>query len=83
MINSLEETIDLMTSPDYKDRFKAEFEQLSFRINKLDAFLNKWDSGELNFTPACPRCTYDLQIKSMQEYLAILIMRAKMEGIKL
>lgn len=50
-----------MTSPDYKDRFKAEFEQLSFRINKLDAFLNKWDAGELKFTPNSPREWFERQ----------------------
>ena len=79
----LDETVELMTSKNYKDRFKAAVYQLNIRIEKLQSICNRWDSGELNFTPACPRCTYDLQIKSMQEYLAILIMRAKMEGIKL
>ena len=28
MVNSLNETIELMTSSDYKDRFKAEYYQL-------------------------------------------------------
>ena len=48
MIQNLEETIGLMTSPDYKDRFKAEYEQLCLRLNKLDAFLEKWDKHLLN-----------------------------------
>ena len=41
-----------------------------------------WDKGELNFTPTCPRSTYDLQLHSMSEYLAVLEARAKMEGIE-
>lgn len=79
----LDETVELMTSKNYKDRFKAEVYQLNIRIQKLQSMCDKWDKGELNFVPACPRCTYDLQLKAMNEYLAILFMRAKMEGIKL
>lgn len=81
MINSLEETIDLMTSPDYKDRFKAEFEQLSFRINKLDAFLNKWDAGELKFTPNSPREWFERQRQAMADYGQVLAARAIKEEI--
>lgn len=50
MIQNLEETIGLMTSPNYKDRFKAEFEQLCLRLNKLDAFLEKWDKDYTEIT---------------------------------
>ena len=81
MINSLEETIELMTSPDYKDRFKAEFEQLSFRINKLDAFLNKWDSGELKITPKSPREWFERQRQAMADYGQVLAARAIKEEI--
>ena len=31
----LKDTIDMMNSPDYKERFKAEFFQLDIRIKKL------------------------------------------------
>ena len=31
----LKDTIDLMTSDDYKDRFKAEYYQTKIRYNKL------------------------------------------------
>ena len=81
MIQNLEETIGLMTSPDYKDRFKAEFEQLSFRINKLDAFLNKWDSGELKITPKSPREWFEKQRQAMADYGQVLAARAIKEEI--
>ena len=81
MIQNLEETIGLMTSPDYKDRFKAEFEQLSFRINKLDAFLDKWDSGELKITPKSPREWFEKQRQAMADYGQVLAARAIKEEI--
>ena len=45
--------------------------------------IDKWDKGELNFTPTCPRSTYDLQLSAMEDYLAVLEARAVMEGIEL
>ena len=79
----LKDTIDLMQSDDYKDRFKAEYYQLKIRIDKLAAMLGKWDRGELNFTPTCPRGLYDTQIKGMVDYFNVLSVRAEMEGIEL
>ena len=81
MIHNLEETIELMTSPDYKDRFKAEFEQLSFRINKLDAFLDKWNKGELKITPKSPREWFEKQRQAMADYGQVLAARAIKEEI--
>ena len=81
MIHNLEETIELMTSPDYKDRFKAEFEQLSFRINKLDVFLDKWDAGELKTTPKSPREWFERQRQAMADYGQVLAARAIKEEI--
>lgn len=79
----INETIDLMTSADYKDRFKAEYYQLAIRHKRLAAMLEKWDNGTLDFTPTCPRGIYDIQIKAMAEYLAVLEARAVMENVKL
>lgn len=45
--------------------------------------LDKWDQGELEFTPTCPRSTYNMQIKAMTDYIAVLEARAVMEGITL
>ena len=80
---TLKDTIDLMTSEDYKERFLAEYQQLKIRYDGLCNIIDKWDKGELNFTPTCPRSTYDLQISAMEDYLAVLEARAVMEGIEL
>ena len=79
----LKDTVELMTSEDYKERFKAEYYQTKIRYGKLKYMLEKWDEGILEFTPTCPRCTFGLQISAMENYLAILEARAVMEGIAL
>lgn len=79
----LSETINGMVSEDYKERFIAEYQQLSIRHDGLKKMLDNWDKGDLNFIPTCPRSTYDLQIKAMAEYKAVLEARAVMEGIDL
>ena len=79
----LADTAEMMMSEDYKERFRAEYGQVAFRHQKLKAMLEKWDKGELNFTPTCPRSTYDLQIKAMADYIAVLEARAVMEDILL
>lgn len=79
----LKDTVKLMESTDYKDRFKAEYYQLVIRFKKLQAMLEKWDKGELNFTPTCPKAAYNFQIKAMGEYIASLEVRAAIEGVEL
>lgn len=79
----LADTAEMMMSEDYKERFRAEYGQVAIRHHKLKAMLEKWDKGELNFTPTCPRSTYDLQIKAMADYIAVLEARAVMEDILL
>ena len=79
----LKNTINMMNSDDYKERFKAEYCQVVIRYQKLKAMLEKWDNGELNFNPTCPRSTYNIQISAMTDYIAILEARAVMEGIEL
>ena len=79
----LKETVKMMNSSDYKERFKAEYYQVVIRYQKLMAMIQKWDNGELNFTPTCPRSTYNMQIKAMTDYIAVLEARAVMEGVEL
>ena len=79
----LKETVRMMNSADYRERFKAEYYQVVVRYQKLKAMLLKWDNGELNFHPTCPRSTYNMQIKAMTDYIAVLEARAVMEGIEL
>ena len=77
----LKETVEMMNSEDYKERFKAEYQQNVIRYQKLVAMLEKWDKGKLNFEPTCPRSTYNMQIKAMTDYIAVLEARAVMEDI--
>lgn len=79
----LQSITKLMLSGDYKDRMKAEYYHLQNRKENLEAVLRLWDSGKLTFTPDCPRSIYDLQIRSMKDYMAVLEARAKIEKIVL
>ena len=82
-MKELKDTIEMMNSSDYKERFKAEYQQVVIRYKKLAAMLEKWDAGELNFEPTCPRSTYNMQIKAMTDYIAVLEARAVMKDVDL
>lgn len=83
MIKTLKYTVEFMNSPDYRERFVAEYKQLTIRYKELREMLDKWDHDELDFEPTCPRSTYNMQIKAMTDYIAVLEARAVMEGITL
>lgn len=83
MPNELRDTIEMMNSEDYKERFKAEYYQIVIRYQKLKSMLDKWDNNQLEFTPTCPRSTYNMQITAMTDYIAVLKARAVMEGVEL
>ena len=80
---SLQDTVEMMNSEDYKDRFKAEYYQVYIRFVKLNSMIEKWDKEELDFEPTCPRSTYDMQLKAMKDYISVLEARAVMENIDL
>lgn len=79
----LADTVTMMESADYKERFRAEYYQTSIRYKKLKEMLDKWDAGTLEFSPTCPRSTYNIQITAMTDYLAVLEARAVMEHVEL
>lgn len=81
--NLLNDTALLMSSEDYKERFIAEYQQLVIRYKRLKKMLDAWDKGELKFAPTCPRNAYNMQIKAMADYIAVLESRAFIEGIKI
>lgn len=83
MPNELRDTTEMMNSKDYKERFKAEYYQVVIRYQKLKSMLDKWDNDQLEFTPTCPRSTYNMQIAAMTDYIAVLEARAVMEGVEL
>ena len=79
----LKDTVEMMGSADYKDRFRAEYNQLIIRRNGLSNMLKKYKVGTLPFTPSC---SYDLlngQLKAMELYASYLEERAEVEGIVL
>ena len=77
------DTVPLMNSEDYKNRFKAEYYQVYIRFVKLNSMIEKWDKDELDFEPTCPYSTYEMQIKAMRDYISVLEARAVMENIDL
>ena len=79
----LKDTIELMNSSDYKERFKAEYLQVKIRYDKLHKMLVKWDAGTLNFTPTCAKALLLEKKRYMGEYIRCLQVRAEVEGIEL
>lgn len=79
----LKDTIELMNSEDYKERFKAEYFQTKIRYEKLHSMLIKKEAGTLDYTPKCPLSVLINQKRYMGEYLKTLEIRAEIEGIDL
>ncbi|WP_407461854.1 crAss001_48 related protein [Methanobrevibacter sp.] len=80
---TLKDTVELMLSDDYKDRFKAEYFQTKLRYDKLNRMIVKADAGTLEFEPDCPLNMLRAQLESMDVYLHMLAVRAEKEGIDL
>lgn len=79
----LTDTIEMMNSNDFKERFRAEFHQLKIRRDGLQNMLVKYKNDELPFTP---NCSYELlhkQLVFMDCYMNILSERARVENIDL
>lgn len=77
----LQDTIELMSSSDFKDRFKAEFYQLAIRYKKLKNMIDNYNN--LSFTPNCSRDLLFEQLIYMKQYMSILALRANIENIEL
>lgn len=79
----LKDTIELMNSEDYKDRFKAEYYQTKIRYEKLHRLIIKMEAGTCDFTPSCSLEIHKEQAKYMGMYLYTLEVRAEIEKIEL
>lgn len=79
----LNETVEMMNSADYKERFKAEYLQLKIRMEGLSAMLKKYKNGTLDFTPSCSYDLLNAQFKTMDLYASYLEERAEIEDIDL
>ena len=82
-MTELKETIELMTSADYKERFKAEYYQTKIRYEKLHKMVVKMEAGTLEFEPTCSAEIFKDQLAAMGKYLYILEVRAQIEGVVL
>lgn len=84
-------TVEGMLSSDYKERFKAEYQQTKIRHEKLKAFNNRIEAANLPMVDKkcempkhdCPKYMLREQQKTMEEYLHLLEVRAVLEGIEL
>ena len=90
----LKDTIEMMNSTDYKERFKAEYYQTKIRYEKLKKFNTKIEAanntkynrfGKVVEMPMhdCPDDLLRDQQAVMGNYLHILELRAEIEGITL
>jgi hypothetical protein len=79
----LMDTVNIMNSSDYKERFAAEYWQTKIRYDKLHKMCTKYEAGTLDFTPDCPLDLLKQQKKAMGEYLHCLEVRAEIECVKL
>lgn len=79
----LKDTIELMNSSDYKERFKAEYYQTKIRYEKLHETVIKYEAGTLTFEPTCSIELLKAQKSAMGQYLYNLEVRAQIEDIKL
>ena len=82
-MTELKDTVVRMNSDDYKERFQAEFTQLRIRREKLEAMIENYKAGTLDFTPACPIGILEYQLRAMSDYLYALKIRAEIEDIEL
>lgn len=83
----LKETVELMNSEDYKERFVAEYRQVKIRYEKLKNFCNKIEVetmlGKEVTKHDCPLELLREQQKYMGLYLSVLEKRALIESIVL
>lgn len=78
----LKDTIEMMNSEDYKERFKAEYYQTLIRYNRLSKMMESWDKV-LTFGPFCDKKVAVDQLSFMAGYLDVLRDRAFVEDIEL
>lgn len=79
----LKDTVEMMNSDDYKQRFIAEYIQVKIRYDKLDKMTVKYEAGTLNYTPKCSLELLKEQKKHMGNYIRTLKIRAEIENVLL
>ena len=79
----LKDTVEMMNSEYYKERFKAEYYQTKIRYDKLDKMTVKYEAGTLNFTPSCSLEVLKEQKKYMGNYIRNLVWQKSEKGGKI
>lgn len=79
----LKDTIVMMESDDFKERFRAEYFQTRIRCTKLGEMIAKYEAGTLPFKPKCDIEVYKKQKSVMLDYLSWLAFRSAAEDISL
>lgn len=79
----LKDTVELMNSPDWKDRFLAEYLQTKIRYEKLHKLIVKRECGKHGFNTPIPFESWKEQAKHMGLYLYELEKQAAIHGIEL
>ena len=91
-MKNLNDTVELMNSPCYKERFKAEYYQTKIRYEKLKEFNTKIEAARVTEHTEnkaempkhdCPDDLLREQQRVMGLYLHLLEVRAVIENVKL
>lgn len=82
-ITSLYDTIPLMNSSNYQDRFVAEYYQTYIRCERLRSLLLKHNVAKADVKLRSSISLLEDQLYCMNEYLDCLKKRAMLEGIDL
>lgn len=80
---TLADTINNMLSEDYSERFKAEYNQLTIRLERLENVISKAEANDVTFNNNKSLEILKAQRETMQSYKKILETRADNEGIRL
>ena len=79
----LKDTIELMTSECWKDRFIAEYLQTKIRYEKLHKLIVRREVGKCDFDTPIPLESWIYQASHMGNYLHELEKQAVLHGIEL
>ena len=79
----LDQTVDMMLSEDPKERLKAEYHQLTHRINKLQKLVTDIKKGTKKPPFGCSKYLLVYQLDVMKCYKHALELRAEAEKIEL
>lgn len=90
-VTELKDTVEMMTSEDYKERFRAEYHQTKIRYKKLKKLNTRIEAvlrmpynmpGRIEMPDHdCPEDILRDQEMCMEKYLHLLELRAEIEGI--